>query len=44
MGTLKPARPEHPNKDEAEETDPKNNFMNMIETLKEEISKFFKEM
>ena len=29
-------RPEHPNPEEAEESDLKNNFIKMIETLKEE--------
>ena len=30
-------RPEHPNADEAEENNLKNNFMKMIEALKEEM-------
>ena len=32
-----PKRPEHPNTDEAEENDLKNNFMKMIEALKEDM-------
>ncbi|ERE81496.1 GTPase IMAP family member 3-like protein [Cricetulus griseus] len=39
-----PARPEHPNTDEAEESKLKNNFMQMIETLREEVRKSFREM
>ena len=38
------ARPKHPNTDEAEENDIKNNFMKMIETLKEEMKNSLKEM
>ena len=37
------ARPEHPNADEAEENNLKNNFMKMIEALKEEMKNFLKE-
>ena len=40
----KPARHEHPNTEDAEESKLKNNFMEMIENLKEEIRKSFKEM
>ncbi|ERE84321.1 vomeronasal 2 receptor, 52 precursor [Cricetulus griseus] len=39
-----PARPEHPSKDEAEESNLKNNFMKMRETLREEIRKSYREM
>ncbi|ERE73234.1 heterogeneous nuclear ribonucleoprotein C-like 1-like isoform 1 [Cricetulus griseus] len=39
-----PARHEHPNTEEAEESNLKNNFMEMIENLKEEIKKSFREM
>ncbi|MGE9574270.1 hypothetical protein ACQP3C_24730, partial [Escherichia coli] len=39
-----PARPEHPNSDEAEENDLKNIFMKMIEDLKEDMRKSLKEM
>lgn len=38
------ARPEHPNEDEAEKNDHKNNFMRKIEALKEEIKKSLKEV
>ena len=37
-------RPENPNADEAEENDLKNNFMKMIEALKEDMRKSLKEM
>ncbi|MGE9715022.1 RBD-like domain-containing protein, partial [Escherichia coli] len=39
-----PARHEHPNTDDGEENNLKNNFMKMIETLREEIKKSFREM
>ncbi|ERE91606.1 hypothetical protein H671_1g0824 [Cricetulus griseus] len=39
-----PARHEHLNTEEAEESNLKNNFMQMIETLREEIRKSFREM
>ncbi|MEJ1279964.1 hypothetical protein NN561_010901 [Cricetulus griseus] len=39
-----PARHEHPNTDEAEESNIKNNFMQMIETLTEEIRQSSREM
>ena len=39
-----PVRPEHPNANEAEENDLKNNFMKMIEALKEDMRKSPKEM
>ncbi|ERE70014.1 olfactory receptor [Cricetulus griseus] len=39
-----PARHEHPNTEEAEESNLKNNFVEMIESLKEEIKKSFREM
>ena len=32
-------RPDHPNPEEVEENDLKNNFMKMIETFKEEMKK-----
>ena len=38
------ARPEHPNTDEVEENKLKNNFMMIIEVLKEEIKNSLKEM
>ena len=37
-------RPEHSNADEAEENNTKNNFMKMIEALKEEMKISLKEM
>lgn len=37
-------RPEHPNSDEAEENNLKNNFMKMIEALKEEMKISLKEI
>ncbi|ERE82006.1 GTPase IMAP family member 3-like protein [Cricetulus griseus] len=39
-----PSRHEHPNTEEAEESNLKNNFMEMIENLREEIRKSFREM
>lgn len=39
-----PSRPEHPNTDEAEENSLKNNFMKMIEALKEEMTNPLKDM
>lgn len=39
-----PARPKHPNTDEADENGLKKNFMNMIETFKEEMRKSLKEI
>ncbi|ERE70461.1 GTPase IMAP family member 3-like protein [Cricetulus griseus] len=39
-----PARHEHPNTEEAKESNLKNNFMQMIENLREEIRKSFREM
>ncbi|ERE84459.1 GTPase IMAP family member 3-like protein [Cricetulus griseus] len=39
-----PARHEHSNTEEAEESNLKNNFTQMIENLKEEIRKSFREM
>ena len=39
-----PARPEPPNNDEAEKNSFKNNFMQMTETLRQEIRKSFREM
>ena len=39
-----PARHDHPNTEEAEESNLKNNFMEMIETLTNEVRKSFKEM
>ena len=49
MATPKPSgpiagRPEHPNWGEAEKNDLKYNFMKMIETFKEEMKNFLKEM
>ena len=38
------ARPEQPKTDEAERNDIKNNFIKMIEVLKEEMKDFLKEM
>ena len=40
----KTGRPEHPNPEKAEENGLKYNFMKMIETLKEEMKNFLKEM
>ena len=40
----KSARPEHPNTNEAEENDLKNNFMKMIEALKEDMKNSLKEV
>lgn len=37
-------KPEHPNSDAVEENDTKNNFMEMIEVLKEEMKKSLTEM
>ena len=39
---LPSARPEHPNTDEAEGNDLENNFMKMIEVLKEDFKNFLK--
>ena len=39
-----PARPEHPNTDDAEEKDLKSNFIKMMEAFKEEINDSLKEM
>ncbi|MGE9804195.1 hypothetical protein ACQP3L_26655 [Escherichia coli] len=39
-----PARHEHPNTEETNESNLKNNFMQMIENLREEIRKSFREM
>ena len=39
-----PAKAEHPNTNEAEESNLKNNFMQMIETLRKEMGKSFREM